>query len=95
MSNLQNLQNNEIQQLEEQARLVKTYLYNKNKEIEKEKYRKIPIENSCIILNSQGNNNMDKPVQDPSLGQDLPLSNTSNVSKQDMTRISEMINSNN
>lgn len=94
MSNLQNLQNNEIQQLEEKARLVKTFLYNKNKEIEKTKYRKIPIENSCVILNSQGNNNMDKPIQDPSMGQNLPLSNTSDVTKGDMKKISEMLNNN-
>jgi hypothetical protein len=92
MSNLQNLQNNEIQQLEEKARFVKTFLHNKNKEIEKTKYRKIPIENSCVILNSQGNNNMDKPVQDHSMRQTLPLSNTSDVTKEDMKKISEMIN---
>ena len=48
MGNLQTLQNNEIQQLEEQVRFVKSFLHNKNKEIEKKKYRKIPINNSNI-----------------------------------------------
>ena len=63
MNNLQSLQDNEIQNLESQVKLVKSFLQNKNTEIENQKFRKIPINNSCITLNSEGNTNLSsKPV---------------------------------
>lgn len=62
MENLQKLQDNEIQNLESQVKLVKSFLQNKNLENESQKYRKIPIKNSCITLNSLNNTNMSGPV---------------------------------
>ena len=94
MGNLQTLQNNEIQQLEEQVRFVKSFLHNKNKEIEKKKYRKIPINNSCMVLNSSGNLNISPKVEDNSNNQDLPLIKNTDLSKKDLNKITSIINSN-
>lgn len=93
MSNLQSLQNNEIQQLEEQVKFVKSFLHNKNKEIEKKKYRKIPINNSCMVLNSSGNLNL-SPKNNSDNGQDLPLIRNTDLSKKDLNKITSIINSN-
>lgn len=91
MSNLQNLQNNEIQLLEEKARFVKSFLQKKNDQIEQNKYKKIPIENSCMVLNSNGSINLSKPLGIDS--QSLPLSTESNLSKQNFDSITDMLNS--
>ena len=91
MANLQGMQNKEIQNLEAHTKFIKSFLYNKNKEIDNKKYRKIPIKNSCIILNSQGTNNISDTIQN--LGQDSRLINTNNLSKNEMNQVINTINS--
>lgn len=91
MSNLQELQNNEIQLLEEKAKFVKQFLQKKNDDIEKSKYKKIPIENSCMVLNSNGSINLSKQL--PLDSQSLPISPNSNLSKKNFDNLTDMLNS--
>lgn len=91
MSNLQELQNNEIQLLEEKAKFVKQFLNKKNEQIEKSKYKKIPIENSCMVLNSNGSINLSKEI--PVDSQSLPISPNSSLSKKNFDNITDMLNS--
>ena len=88
MANLQTMQDKDIQDLESKTKFVKSFLQTKNREIEDTKYRKIPIKNSCVILNSKGTNNIsNKIVSD----QNALLTNRGNLNKNEMSDIMDMI----
>lgn len=85
MENLQKLQDNEIQNLESQVKLVKSFLKNKNIENESQKYLKIPIKNSCITLNSLNTTNLSRPAVP--VNQNKILLPASTLSKNEISKV--------
>ena len=90
MDNLQSIQDREIMSLEKQVELVKNVLADKSQEIESRKYRKIPIKNSCVVLNTDGTTNIEKIAKQSS--QNLPLSLATDLNKKEMTEVIKNLN---
>lgn len=90
MDNLQSLQDKEIMSLETQINLVKNVLADKSQEIDSRKYRKIPIKNSRVILNTDGSTNLEKVNKQSS--QELPLSLATDLNKKEMRDVIKNLN---
>ena len=90
MDNLQSLQDKEIMSLETQINLVKNVLADKSQEIDSRKYRKIPIKNSRVILNTDGSTNLEKANKQSS--QELPLSLATDLNKKEMMDVIKNLN---